>query len=96
MCPSCRLSCSVLLLLKLSQKKLAVHKVLEWFPGIFQVWVSFPLNKVLLTFSSQDLFNFKLLLFFRLIIECFLQGCALVGWFNHQYMKVWMDSGIPW
>ena len=83
MCLHCRLSCSVLPLVELSQKELAVHKVLEWFPGIFQVWVSFPLNKVLLTFLSQDSFNFKLLLFFRLVMKYFLQGCALVGWFNH-------------
>ena len=83
MYPRCRLSCSVLPLVELSQKELAVHKVLEWFPGIFRVQVSFPLNKVLLTFLSQDLFDFELLLFFRLVMKCFLQGCALVGWFNH-------------
>ena len=31
----CRPSCSVLLLPELLQEKLAVHKLPEWFPGIF-------------------------------------------------------------
>ena len=34
-CLCCRLSCSVLLLLELLQKELAVREVPEWFPGIF-------------------------------------------------------------
>ena len=82
-CLRCRLSCSVLVPLELLQEELAVHKVSEWFPGIFRVWVVFPLDKVSLTFSLQDLFSLELLFFFRLVMECFLQGCALVGWFNY-------------
>ena len=78
-CLYCRLSCSVLLLLELLQKELAVHEVPEWFPGIFRVWVVFPLDKVLLTFSLQDLFELKFLFFLWLVMKCFLQGCALVG-----------------
>ena len=81
--PRCRPSCSVLLLPELLQEELAVREVPEWFPGIFQVWVVFPLDKVSLTFSLQDLFSLEFLFFFRLVMECFLQGCALVGWFNH-------------
>ena len=59
----CRLSSSVLLPSILLQQELAVCKVLEWFPGIFRVWVIFPLNKVLLTLFLQDSFNFKFLFF---------------------------------
>ena len=59
----CRPSSSVLLLSTLLQQELAVRKVLEWFPGIFQVWVIFPLNKVLLTLFLQDSFDFEFLFF---------------------------------
>ena len=59
----CRPSSSVLLLSILLQQELAVRKVLEWFPGIFRVWVIFPLNKVLLTLFLQDSFDFKFLFF---------------------------------
>ena len=82
-CLRCRLSCSVLLLPELLQEELAVREVPEWFPGIFQVWVVFPLDKVSLTFFLQNLFSLEFLFFFRLVMECFLQECALVGWFNH-------------
>ena len=78
MCPRCRPSCSVLLLPELLQEELAVREVLEWFPGIFQVWVVFPLDKVSLTLFPQDLFDLKFLFFLWLVMECFLQGCALV------------------
>ena len=79
----CRLSSSVLLPSILLQQELAVRKVLEWFPGIFRVWVIFPLNKVLLTLFLQDSFNFKFLFFLQLVMKCFLQGCLWVCWFNH-------------
>ena len=59
----CRPSSSVLLPSILLQQELAVRKVLEWFPGIFQVWVIFPLNKVLLTLFLQDSFDFEFLFF---------------------------------
>ena len=59
----CRPSSSVLLPSILLQQELAVHKVLEWFPGIFRVWVIFPLNKVLLTLFLQNSFNFEFLFF---------------------------------
>ncbi len=59
----CRLSSSVLLPSILLQQELAVRKVLEWFPGIFRVWVIFPLNKVLLTLFLQDSFDFEFLFF---------------------------------
>ena len=78
-CPRCRLSCSVLLPPELLQEELAVCEVPEWFPGIFQVWVVFPLDKVSLTFSLQDLFDLEFLFFLWLVMKCFLQGCALVG-----------------
>ena len=77
--PRCRPSCSVLLLPELLQEELAVREVPEWFPGIFRVWVVFPLDKVLLTFSLQDLFNLEFLFFLWLVMKCFLQGCVLVG-----------------
>ena len=79
MCLRCRPSCSVLLLLELLQKELAVREVPEWFPGIFRVWVVFPLDKVSLTFSLQDMFNLKFLFFLWLVMKCFLQGCALIS-----------------
>ena len=79
MCLRCRLSCSVLLLPELLQEELAVREVPEWLPGIFRVWVVFPLNKVSLTFSLQDLFSLEFLFFLWLVMKCFLQGCALVG-----------------
>ena len=75
----CRPSCSVPPLPELLQEELAVHKVLEWFPGIFRVWVVFPLDKVSLTFSLQDLFDLEFLFFLWLVIKCFLQGCVLVS-----------------
>ena len=75
----CRPSCSVLPLPELLQEELAVREVPEWFPGIFQVWVVFPLDKVSLTFSLQDLFGLKFLFFLWLVMKCFLQGCALVS-----------------
>ena len=59
--PRCRLSCSVLLLPELLQEELAVREVPEWLPGIFRVWVVFPLDKVSLTFSLQDLFGLEFL-----------------------------------
>ena len=59
----CRPSSSVLLPSVPLQQELAVRKVLEWFPGIFRVWVIFPLNKVLLTLFLQDSFDFKFLFF---------------------------------
>ena len=77
--PHCRPSCLVLLLPELLQEELAVHKVPEWLPGIFRVWVVFPLDKVSLTFSLQDLFGLEFLFFLWLVMKCFLQGCALVG-----------------
>ena len=79
MCPRCRLSCSVLLLPELLQEELAVREVPEWLPGIFRVWVVFPLDKVSLTFSLQDLFSLEFLFFLWLVMKHFLQGCALVG-----------------
>ena len=78
-CLRCRPSCSVLLLPELLQEELAVHEVPEWFPGIFQVWVVFPLDKVSLTFSLQDMFDLEFLFFLWLVMKCFLQGCALVS-----------------
>ena len=77
-CPHCRPSCSVLLLPELLQKELAVREVPEC-PGIFQVWVVFPLDKVSLTFSLQDLFDLEFLFFLWLVMKYFLQGCALVS-----------------
>ena len=62
-CQLCRPSSSVLLPSILLQQELAVRKVLEWFPGIFRVWVIFPLNKVLLTLFLQDSFDFEFLFF---------------------------------
>ena len=79
----CRLSSSVLLLSKLLQQELAIRKILEWLLGTFQVWVILPLNKVLLTLSLQDSFNFEFLFFLWLVMKCFLQGCLWVCWFNH-------------
>ena len=78
-CLHCRPSCLVLPLPELLQEKLAVCEVPEWFPGIFQVWVVFPLDKVSLTFSLQDLFSLEFLFFLWLVMKCFLQGCALVS-----------------
>ena len=77
--PRYRPSCSVLLLPELLQEELAVREVPEWLPGIFRVWVVFPLDKVSLTFSLQDLFGLEFLFFLWLVMKCFLQGCALVG-----------------
>ena len=77
-CQLCRLSSSVLLLSKLLQQELSICKILEWLPGTFRVWVIFPLNKVLLTLSLQDSFNFEFLFFLWLVMKCFLQGCLLV------------------
>ena len=77
--PCWRPSCSVLLLPELLQEELAVCEVPEWFPGIFQVWVVFPLDKVSLTFSLQDLFGLEFLFFLWLVMKYFLQGCALVS-----------------
>ena len=71
-CPRCRLSCSVLLLPELLQEELAVREVPEWLPGIFQVWVVFPLDKVSLTFSLHDLFSLEFLFFLWLVMKCFL------------------------
>ena len=84
----------VLLLLKLLQQELAIRKILEWLPGIFQVWVIFLFDKVSLTLSLQNSFNFEFLFFLWLVMKCFLQGCLWVCWFNHQDMKVWVYPSI--
>ena len=48
-------------------------------PRYFLSLGSFPLDKVSLTFSLQDLFDLEFLFFLWLVIKCFLQECALVS-----------------